>query len=138
MASFTGGCACGALRYTCSGAPKLSLNCHCRDCQRLSGSAYLAAIIVDRTTFHVTQGVLTLYTVTAANGMTKRQGFCARCGAPVVVMLDERPHIIAIAVGSLDDPGRYRPLADMWVASAQPWDCMDPAMPKYPHAYQRP
>ena len=138
MASFTGGCACGALRYTCSGAPKLSLNCHCRDCQRLSGSAYLAAVIVDRKTFHVTQGALTLYTVTAANGMTKRQGFCARCGAPLVVMLDERPHIIAIAVGSLDEPGMYRPLADMWVASAQPWDCMDPAVPKYPHAYHRP
>ena len=138
MASFTGGCACGAVRYTCSGAPKLSLNCHCRDCQRLSGSAYLAAVIVDRTTFHFTQGSPTSYAVTAANGMTKRQGFCARCGAPVVVMLDERPHIIAITVGSLDDPEMYRPLADMWVASAQPWDCMDPAVPKYPHAYHRP
>src|SRR4030095_13460808 len=97
MATFTGGCACGAVRYTCSGAPKLSLNCHCRDCQRLSGSAYLAAIIVDRTTFHFTQDSPTYDAVTAANGMTKRQGFCARCGAPVVVMLDERPHIIAIA-----------------------------------------
>ena len=138
MASFTGGCACGAVRYTCSGAPKLSLNCHCRDCQRLSGSAYLAAVIVDRTMFHFTQGIPTYYAVTAANGMTKRQGFCARCGAPVVVMLDERPHIIAIAVGSLDDPEMYRPLADMWVASAQPWDYMDPAVLKYPHAYHRP
>ena len=138
MASFTGGCACGAVRYTCSGAPKLSLNCHCRDCQRLSGSAYLAAIIVDRTTFHFTQGIPKYYAVTAANGMTKRQGFCAGCGAPVVVMLDGRPHIIAITVGSLDDPGKYRPLADMWVASAQPWDCMDPAVLKYPHAYHRP
>jgi len=137
MPSFTGGCACCAVRYTCSGTPKLSLNCHCRDCQRLSGSAYLAAVIVDRRTFSFTQGTPTFYAVTAANGMAKRQGFCVLCGAPLVVMLDERPHIIAIAVGSFDDPSVYRPMADMWVQSAQPWDVMDPNLTKYPQGYHR-
>ena len=33
-ASFSGGCACGAIRYECSAAPLMMLNCHCRDCQR--------------------------------------------------------------------------------------------------------
>jgi hypothetical protein len=136
MAAFTGGCACGAVRYTCAGAPKLSLNCHCRDCQRLSGSAYLAAMIVDRRTFAFTQGTPTFYAVTAANGMTKRHGFCGQCGAPLVVMLDERPRIIAIAVGSVDEPALYQPMADMWVESAQPWDSLDPALPKHPQGYQ--
>lgn len=136
MTSFAGGCACGAVRYTCTGTPKLSLNCHCRDCQRWSGSAYLAAVIVDRRTFTFTQGMPGYYTVTAANGMTKHQGFCGQCGAPLVVMLDERPRIIAIAVGSFDEPRRYQPQANMWVESAQPWDALDPAVPPFPTGYQ--
>ena len=137
MASFTGSCTCGAIRYACTGTQKLSLNCHCRDCQRLSGSAYLAAVIVDRRTFTFTHGLPHYYTVTAANGMAKHQGFCQHCGAPLVVMLDERPHIIAITVGSFDDSSLYQPQADMWVERAQPWDVMNPALPKYPQAYQR-
>jgi len=94
-------------------------------------------VIVSRRTFTFTQGTPAFFVVTAANGMTKRQGFCSTCGAPVVVMLDERPHIIAITVGSFDDPSQYQPQADMWVERAQPWDVMNPALPKYPQGYER-
>jgi hypothetical protein len=37
---FSGGCACGAIRYECSAAPIFALNCHCRDCQRATGKPY--------------------------------------------------------------------------------------------------
>ena len=93
---------------------------------------------MDRRTFSLLQGILTLYAVTAANGITKRQSFCVTCGAPLVMMLDERPHIIAIAVGSLDDPGVYCPQADMSVQSAQPWDVMDPNLTTYSQGYHLP
>jgi hypothetical protein len=50
---FTGGCACGAIRYNCSEKPVAQLICHCRDCQRASGSATAASVLVasDRITF---------------------------------------------------------------------------------------
>ena len=44
---FTGGCACGAIRYTCAGAPRDMGNCHCRDCQQATGSAYLPCVLVN-------------------------------------------------------------------------------------------
>ena len=45
-ATRTGGCLCGAVRYESAGEPVFSLHCHCRDCQRSSGTAYIAAMRV--------------------------------------------------------------------------------------------
>ena len=55
---FSGGCACGAIRYECSAEPLLPLNCHCRDCQRASGSAYAAVLAVPVAAFTLTKGDL--------------------------------------------------------------------------------
>ena len=44
----SGGCACRAIHYECSVAPGLMLNCHCRDCQQASGSAYAAIVVVPK------------------------------------------------------------------------------------------
>lgn len=53
---FTGGCACGAIRYECSAEPLMSLNCHCRDCQRATGSAYNTVVGVPAAQVQFTQG----------------------------------------------------------------------------------
>jgi hypothetical protein len=45
---FTGGCMCGAIRYECSTEPLAMGICHCRDCQRATGSAFAAALMLPR------------------------------------------------------------------------------------------
>ncbi len=45
-APFSGGCTCGAIRYECSTEPVVSWQCHCRDCQHASGSAFSAILYV--------------------------------------------------------------------------------------------
>ena len=44
----SGGCACGAIHYDCNADPLIMFNCHCRDCQRASGSAYAAIVVVPK------------------------------------------------------------------------------------------
>ena len=51
---FTGGCMCGAIRYECSGEPVATLNCHCRECQRLTGSAFVVELFVPRSAVTIT------------------------------------------------------------------------------------
>ena len=48
MKKLSGGCACGSIRYETNGEPVVMLNCHCRDCQRASGSAYAAILVVPK------------------------------------------------------------------------------------------
>lgn len=54
--SFQGGCACGAIRYECASKPIASFNCHCRACQRFTGSAYISGVLVPSAAFELTQG----------------------------------------------------------------------------------
>lgn len=127
-----GGCLCGAVRYESSGEPLYALLCHCRDCQKQSGSAYNAALRVPAAGFRVTQGTPKFYVGRADSGNEVARAFCADCGSPLFLKVASRPDIIGIRVGTLDDPSFFRPEADIFTKSAQPWDHMNPDLPKYP------
>ena len=127
---FFGGCACGAIRYSAEGEPLFSMNCHCRDCQREAGSAYAPVLAVRSATFRVTQGSPKYFELTADSGHTTRRAFCADCGSPLFGLPGISPDIVTIRAGSLDEPSAFRPTRDIYTASAQPWDHMNPALPK--------
>ena len=127
----TGGCLCGAVRYESEGDPVFSLQCHCRDCQRSSGAAYIAAMRVPADRFRITRGAPKCYVSEADSGNEITRAFCGDCGSPLYVQVSTRPDIVGLRVGTLDDPSGFRADADIFVKSAQPWDHMDPALPKY-------
>jgi hypothetical protein len=127
---FAGGCACGAIRYECTAEPILVLNCHCRDCQRAAGSAYASGIFVPATDLKFTKGTPRYYLATADSGNIASRGFCSECGSPVAAKQSAFP-VFIIYAASLDDPSDHRPTMDIFTSSAQPWDFMDPALPKY-------
>jgi hypothetical protein len=132
---FTGGCACGAVRYECGAEPVMALNCHCRDCQRASGTAYASGMIVSADAFRFTKGAPKYHEGRADSGREVGRGFCADCGSPVVATQAGYPMFIVHA-SSLDDPSWHRPTLDVFTASAQPWDHLDPALPKLPRGLE--
>jgi len=127
---FTGGCICGGVRYECAADPIAMGNCHCRDCQRASGSAYAPALLVPASAVSIT-GEVKYYDVTGDSGSIVQRGFCPTCGARLFGKAAAAAGIIDIMVGSLDDPSWYRPQADIYTASAQPWDHMNPDLSKF-------
>jgi len=135
--TFSGGCACGAVRYECSAPPAAMVNCHCRDCQRAGGSAYAPTVVVRSDAFRVIATQPTYYSVTAQSGHIARRAFCPACGSPLFASTSARPDFVGIRAASLDDPTWFHPTADVWTASAQPWDVMEPSVAKHPQGRPR-
>jgi hypothetical protein len=128
---FAGGCACGAIRYECSAKPLLTLQCHCRDCQRASGGGCAVNVIVPAVALTFTTGVPTYYRVTNATGRTRDLAFCPRCGSPLGVKIEAYPDIRSVSAASLDDPSQLELTANLWTSSAQPWEYLNPHLPQY-------
>ena len=82
MTSHTGGCACGQVRYELTAAPARMLNCHCRDCQRASGSAFAAILIVPADGLRLS-GELRYHAATSERNTQIERGFCPTCGSPI-------------------------------------------------------
>jgi hypothetical protein len=127
---FTGGCTCGAVRYECGADPIAMGNCHCRDCQRATGSAFAAAVLVPVSAVNIV-GEVKHHEVTGDSGGVIRRGFCQNCGSPLFGRAAISPDVLSITAGSLDDSSWFQPQADIYTASAQPWDYMKPDLPKF-------
>ena len=116
----TGGCACGAVRYTAASAPLAMTNCHCRDCQRASGSAFSAFVVIPKDAVQV-EGEVRYHAMTGESGGTIERGFCPACGSPIATRFARLPRMLGLMAGSLDDPSLYRPTLDVFTESAQAW-----------------
>jgi hypothetical protein len=130
---FSGGCACGAVRYESTAEPIMMLHCHCRDCQQSSGGPYSSFVIVPTEAFKLLQGSLRFHASPSQMGGKTQRGFCPECGSPIQSKPDLVPHVVAIRTASLDDPSWFSSQADVWTSDAQLWDQMNPALPKFPY-----
>lgn len=131
MIVMKGGCRCGAIRYEATGDSATGIVCHCRDCQYVTGGGPSYDIGLPRQNVTITKGEPRVYWSTAASGKRTGRMFCGTCGTPLLIELESMPDVMAIAVGSLDDPSAFKPTVSIWTGSAQPWSHIDPALPQF-------
>ncbi|MBI3899821.1 MAG: GFA family protein [Gammaproteobacteria bacterium] len=124
---YHGGCLCGAIRYEARGEPEMALHCYCRQCQRTTGSGHAPQIVFAKKAVFIT-GELKLYDTKADSGSAVTNGFCPRCGSPILKETSGYPDIVCLFAASLDDPSTFRPSVVYWSASKQPWDYLDPML----------
>ncbi len=126
---FSGGCRCGAVRYTSKAAPMFAGHCHCRDCQYASGGGFSTVLLVPADAVDV-KGKTNEFTVTADNGNQVTRRFCPTCGTPMFSVLSGNPNALVIKAGTLDDPSWVKPAMHIWTKSAQPWSEFSGTLPK--------
>jgi hypothetical protein len=120
MASMTGGCLCGRVRYTITADPALAGICHCRNCQRYTGSSFESVMAFPSDAVNV-QGELKTYQDTGDSGQPVYRRFCPNCGSGMIAEADGLPGLRLVLVGTLDDPSVFNPTMELYCSSAQPW-----------------
>lgn len=121
MTSFTGGCLCRAVRYTCSGEPVMAGHCHCEDCRRTSGTGHGSHLAVPTPSVEIT-GPTKAYLRPANSGNVVARHFCPECGAAVFSSNPAMPSLIFLRASSLDDLEVFKPQMHVWAGRAASWD----------------
>ena len=124
---FSGQCLCGSVSYVSSAVPKFSLMCQCRQCQKITGAGHSAQFAVDATRTKII-GEVQSYTMKADSGNDVTSVFCGNCGNPIYKMTSMMPDTFVFHAATLDDPSSFKPQMVVYSDSAQPWDCIDPAI----------
>ncbi len=100
-----GGCYCKALRYTAEGEPMMMAQCHCRECQYMTGGGPNLFIAMPIKGFTYTKGIPKTFSRTDLDRPVTRE-FCADCGTHIVTRPPAFPAVI-LKVGTLDDPKQF-------------------------------
>lgn len=115
----SGSCACKYISYTLSAPPSRLVNCHCTECRKQSGAAYLsfAHVARDAVTWSVEPTIW-------KSSDTASRGFCPRCGSTLMMALDKWPQILGIAAGTLNTSDELQvppPAAHIFLKEQASW-----------------
>ncbi len=132
MGDISGGCLCGAVRYSTAAEPAMIAVCHCVDCQKQSGGAFSVNVLVPNDQLEMVGETLTQYKINGASGQNVTRNFCNRCGSPISTVLDAFGGLAAIKSGTLDDRSWVKPTIQIWCDSAQPWGVLAGDLQKAP------
>ncbi len=117
-----GGCDCGAVRYRVESAPLIVHACHCRWCQRETGSAFALNAMIEAERVVLLAGEPELVRTPSASGRGQMIARCAICRIAVwSSYAGAGPLLRFVRVGTLDDPDALRPDVHIFTASKQPW-----------------
>ncbi len=132
-----GGCACGAVRYRLTSGPLFVHCCHCRDCQRQTGSAFAVNALIETDHIELLAGELHILPVPTDSGRPHDIYRCPRCEVALWSDYGHQPWLRFVRVGTLDDPTAFRPDVNIYVRSKLPWMMLPADVPQF-EAYYRP
>jgi hypothetical protein len=123
-----GSCYCGAVTYEIHGKLLMFGNCHCPDCRKFTGSAFSSVLVTESDGFKILTGEDNLIPFQSSPG--KRRSFCKTCGCHLFSRSEQRPGMVFVRAGSLDDDPQIRPQCHVWVSAKAPWDEIHDALPQ--------
>jgi hypothetical protein len=115
-----GGCLCGAIRYSGTADPAFAGVCHCRDCQKFTGSAFGAMVGVPKEALTI-KGAIKTFSSLGGSGKPILRHFCSECGSSIAEETVNLPGVVVVNVGTLDDPTQIRPVMEIFCDDALSW-----------------
>lgn len=126
-----GSCQCGQIRYQIDGEVYRLNVCHCRDCQKQSGSAFGMSLVIEPRAFELLSGELKHFRTTAASGREKLCAFCPECGNRIY---NRTSALMSVKAGTLDDVSSLTPNAHYWTKRRQSWSVVPNDVPSFDEA----
>lgn len=126
--NITGGCLCGAVQFEISKADVGTMYCHCRMCQKFTGSPVMAGTTFPIAAVKYTVGLPKYY---QSSNIAKR-GFCSDCGSSLLYQgtVGQWTEWVLILTACLDDPGQFVPSYHLGVESTIPWHTVQDELPR--------
>jgi hypothetical protein len=125
-----GGCACGAVRYRLTSEPLFTHCCHCLNCQRQTGSAFVINLLIEADRVELLAGEPQAIEVPRDDGSKQRISRCPSC--QVAVFSDYgRPEVLFVRGGTLDQPTEITPDVHIFTKSKVSWVTLPEAVPAF-------
>jgi hypothetical protein len=122
----TGGCLCGAVRYTISDEITSLRACHCLNCQKSSGTGGTVNAVVKNEAFRITKGTPKRYDDAATkSGRTLSRHFCGDCGSPIYSRRNPDAGFVVVRAGTIDDSSGMKITGHIWTSTARSWAYID-------------
>ena len=132
-----GGCACRAIRYTLTARPLIVHACHCRDCQRLTGGAFVINIWIEKKFVEVTGTAPKSFQLAGGSGKPHDVAFCDSCGTYLWSRYHGAPgEALFVRAGTLDDPEAASPDVHIFTRTKVPWLRLPEGIPAFSSFYK--
>jgi len=132
---FEGGCACAGVRYLIKSNPLFVHCCHCRDCQRQTGSAFVLNALIESERVELSSGQLQRFEMPTDSGKPHGIFRCVSCGTAVWSEYGGLSVLRFIRVGTLDDPTALSPDVHIYTRSKLPWVRLPEGVPSFEAYY---
>lgn len=122
---YSGKCLCGNITYVVEGQPVVVAQCHCAECQRLSGTGHTvgAMFLASAVTLNVKlSGKLSEFKYTSAKGSEVTKAFCAGCGSAIYGKNSRMPDHLTLTLGSMDDSSKLDVEVVIFERDKQHWE----------------
>jgi hypothetical protein len=120
MQERSGGCLCGAVRYTLTGAPRAIAVCHCTHCQKQSGSVFSLNLVMREGDYRQS-GETRVFVDRGDSGHPVHRHFCGQCGSPLFATIAAAPGKIIVKGGTLDSLEGLQPQTEIYTDHAVAW-----------------
>ena len=126
----TGRCQCGAVSFTLAGPPIMMTLCHCKDCQRATGTGHISLARFKRDDVAIS-GETKTFAVKADSGNVNTRHFCPDCGSRLFGENSAFPGMINVTAGSVDDNSWFSPQRVLYKKAQPAWDITTEDVPCY-------